>query len=108
MTPLSNLLNTPDLTTGHPTRLRTTAWRSLRGRRGLYTLAVVLAVAGLALGGARWGIAAILPLLYTLPCAAMMAMCMRGYGGSGQSSGAAPTPTANLLGGSASEQAGPR
>jgi hypothetical protein len=34
--------------------------------------------------GWRWfGTAAVLPLLYILPCVAMMAMCMRGRGGLG-------------------------
>jgi hypothetical protein len=55
------------------------------GRKDL----VVAAVAILALlAGWVWlGTAAVLPLLYTLPCAAMMAMCMKGQGGAGNTSG---------------------
>jgi hypothetical protein len=60
----------------------------LRGRRGL--LLVVAALGFIAFfAGWRWfGAAAMLPLLYTLPCAAMMAMCMRGHG--------APRNTSNV------------
>jgi hypothetical protein len=37
--------------------------------------------------GWKWfGASAALPLLYILPCAVMMAMCMRGHGASGSSS----------------------
>ena len=48
-------------------------------------VAVVLAVAGLVLGSSILGFAAILPLLYVLPCLFMAAMCMRGHGGGGTS-----------------------
>ena len=56
-----------------------TAGAFLRRHR-LWVLALVVAGMGLAGGGAWFGIAALLPLLYILPCAAMMAMCMRGQG----------------------------
>lgn len=65
----------------------------LRGRGGLLALAAVLAVTGFLAGWAWLGTAAVLPLLYALPCAAMMAMCMKGHGGPGgnASAGAAGT-----------------
>jgi len=69
--------------------------RIFQGRRGLLVLAAGLAVTGL-LAGWNWlGTAAILPLLYTLPCAAMMAMCMKGHGGSDGNASAKPNATAN-------------
>lgn len=77
-------------------------------RRGLYALALVLVAAGLALGGAWWGFAAVLPLLYVLPCAAMIAMCMKGHGGSGQITDAKPDSTPILAGGPTAGAAGPR
>lgn len=55
----------------------------LKGRTGLLLLAAAIGVVGLVAGGTWFGMAAVLPLLYILPCAAMMAMCMRGHGGSG-------------------------
>ena len=84
------------------------ARRYLGGRRGLWVFALALAVAGLFLGGAWWGFAAVLPLLYVLPCAAMMAMCMKGHGGSGQNTDARPDPASNLAGGPVTGEAGPR
>ena len=78
------------------------------GRRDRYALALTLAAAGLFLGGAWWGFAAVLPLLYVLPCAAMMAMCMKGHGGSGQKSDAKSDPASNLVGRPATGEAGPR
>lgn len=85
-----------------------TARRYVQDRRGLYALTFVLVTAGLAFGSAWWGFAAILPLLYVLPCAAMMAMCMNGHGGPGQNLGAKPNPTPKLVGGPATSEAGPR
>jgi hypothetical protein len=57
---------------------------SLRGRTGTLILAAALGMAGLFAAWAWFGTAAVLPLLYVLPCAAMMLLCMRGHGGSGE------------------------
>ena len=62
----------------------------LRGRGGLLMLAAALAAVGLLAGWTWLGTAAVLPLLYALPCAAMMAMCMKGHGGSGGNTLAKP------------------
>jgi hypothetical protein len=51
----------------------------LRGHRGLF-LGVLVAGLGIFAGSIWLGAAALLPLLYSLPCAAMMAMCMKGHG----------------------------
>lgn len=70
------------------------AWASapafLRGRSGLLVLAVALVVLGLLAGWTWLGTAAVLPLLYILPCAAMMAMCMKGHGGASGKSTSEP------------------
>lgn len=62
-------------------------WRSarslLRGR-SLLILTLILAAVAVTAGWAWFG-TAILPLLYVLPCAAMMAMCMNGHGSSNSS-----------------------
>ncbi|WP_149536691.1 hypothetical protein [Siccirubricoccus phaeus] len=81
-----------------PSRL-SAVWASapafLRGRSGLLVLAAALAATGLLAGWAWLGAAAVLPLLYTLPCAAMMAMCMKGHGGSDGNASAKPGIPAN-------------
>ena len=51
----------------------------------LLVAAAVLAVAGLALGSSLLGFAAMLPLLYVLPCLVMLGMCMKGNGKGGAS-----------------------
>lgn len=51
----------------------------------LLVAATVLAVAGVALGSAVLGLAAMLPLLYVLPCLVMLGMCMKGHGKGGAS-----------------------
>jgi hypothetical protein len=56
----------------------------LTGRKGLVLAAAVFGIIALVAGWTWFGTAAVLPLLYTLPCAAMMAMCMRGNGGAGK------------------------
>jgi len=61
--------------------------RSLLAGRNKWFLiaAALLAVAALALGSAVLGLAAILPLLYILPCLVMVVMCMRMHGKSNDS-----------------------
>lgn len=54
---------------------------SLRGRIGVLIVAVALGTIGLLTVWTWFGTAAVLPLLYTLPCAAMMLLCMGGHGG---------------------------
>src|SRR5260221_10633314 len=73
-------------TTARPSRAdgiwqRYGALAYLRGRRGLLLVAAALGIVGILVGWTWFGTAAVLPLLYILPCAAMMA-CMRGHGGS--------------------------
>lgn len=60
---------------------------SLMAGRNTWLLiaAVVLAVGGLALGSSILGFAAILPLLFILPCLVMAVMCMKGHGKGGSS-----------------------
>lgn len=55
----------------------------LKGRTDLLLLAAAIGIVGLVAAWTWFGTAAVLPLLYVLPCAAMMVMCMRGNGGSG-------------------------
>jgi len=55
----------------------------LRGRTGLLLAVVALGATGVFAGWQWFGAAAMLPLLYTLPCAVMMVMCMRGNSGTG-------------------------
>lgn len=56
------------------------------GRNKWFLLgAGLLAIAALALGSAVLGLAAVLPLLYVLPCFLMMVMCMSGHGKRGTS-----------------------
>ena len=64
----------------------------LQGRRALF-VAVAVGSAALIFGWGWFGFAAILPLLYVLPCAAMMAMCMRGHHGAGGNVTAPSDPT---------------
>lgn len=56
----------------------------LRGRKGMLIAAAVVGLIALLAGWTWLGAAAVLPLLYILPCAAMLAMCMRGNGGAGK------------------------
>lgn len=58
----------------------------LRDRKGLLFVMAALGIIAFFAGWRWFGAAAMLPLLYTLPCAAMMAMCMRGHGASGNTS----------------------
>jgi hypothetical protein len=51
----------------------------LRGHRGLI-LGALVAGLGIFAGWLWLGAAALLPVLYSLPCAVMMLMCMKGHG----------------------------
>lgn len=51
-------------------------------KKWLIAASVVLAVGAAILGSVWLGLAAVLPLLYLLPCLAMVAMCMKGGKGS--------------------------
>lgn len=55
----------------------------------LFAIAALLGLAGLAVGSIWLGFAAMLPLLYTLPCLLMLVMCMRQ--GTGPTSGTGTT-----------------
>lgn len=65
----------------------------LGSRQGKITAGVVLAVPAAALGWSWLGSEAMLPLLYTLPCAAMMFFCVKGMG-NGQKDSATDQNTA--------------
>ena len=52
----------------------------LGSRQGLIVAGVVLAIPAIVLGWKWLGAAAMLQLLFVLPCAAMMLTCMRGMG----------------------------
>ena len=54
----------------------------LRSRNGLLFGAATLGIIAFFAGWRWFGVASVLPLLYVVPCAAMMLMCMRGHGGS--------------------------
>ena len=58
---------------------------SLRSRNGVLIVAAVLGAVGLLTAWRWFGTTAVLPLLYILPCAAMMLLCMRGHGNAGNS-----------------------
>jgi hypothetical protein len=47
-------------------------------KKRLIAASIVLAVGAAVLGSVWLGLAAVLPLLYLLPCLAMLAMCMKG------------------------------
>jgi hypothetical protein len=68
-----------DMPRPRPLAIRAGVHAVLRGGRGLFFGALV---AGLGIfAGWMWlGAAAVLPLLYSMPCAAMMLMCMKGHG----------------------------
>src|SRR5260221_7855280 len=77
-------------TTGHPSPAegiwqRYGALAYLSGRRGLLLVTAALAIVGILAGWTWLGTAAVLPLLCIMPCAAMMAMCIRGHGVSANS-----------------------
>jgi hypothetical protein len=59
----------------------------LRSGKGLLLVAAALGIIAFFAGWQWFGTAAMLPLLYVLPCAAMVAMCMNGHGGAGNTQG---------------------
>jgi hypothetical protein len=67
---------------GLPPRSGAPRLASLRSRKGLLLAAAVGAI-GLFTAWRWFGTAAVLPLLYVVPCLVMMLVCMRGHGGSG-------------------------
>lgn len=81
-------MNTFNITPTAPPIGQSMPWRSgrsfLRGRP-LLIVTLIFAGVGVTAGWAWFGSAAMLPLLYVLPCAAMMAMCMKGHGSSNSS-----------------------
>lgn len=52
-------------------------------KKWLMAASIVLAVGAAVVGSVWLGWAAVLPLLYLLPCLAMLAMCLKGMNGSG-------------------------
>jgi hypothetical protein len=97
---LSHALTTP-LPDNRVEQQRSGVPAFLTGRKGLVLAAAVFGIIALAAGWTWFGTAAVLPLLYTLPCAAMMAMCMRGNGGAGNGADRAKTGDGSERGGSA-------
>lgn len=85
----------PRLRRGMPGSRMQAARASIRaGRRrdrGLF-LAGLAASIGVSAGWMWLGTTAVLPLLYLLPCAAMVAMCMKGHGASTEKT-VSPNPT---------------
>jgi hypothetical protein len=71
------------------TRLLQRLLGSMRSRAGVLIVAILLGTAGLVTAWTWFGTTAVLPLLYILPCAVMMLLCMRGHGGAGN------TPTSS-------------
>lgn len=55
-------------------------------RKWLMVVSIGLALVGVALGSVWFGFAAILPLLYLVPCLLMVMMCMRGMNANGRPS----------------------
>ena len=91
-------MNNPSLAQSPPVTAR--LFSPLRGRKALLLAAAALGLIAVFAGWRWFGTAAMLPLLTILPCAAMMAMCMRGHGGS------ANTPTAPNSGSGCGPDAG--
>lgn len=81
-------------------RRRVGATAYLKGRKGLLLLAAALGIVGLSAGWTWFGTAAVLPLLSALPCAAMMAMCMKGHSAGGNAPGKPDAPGGTEPGGS--------
>jgi Protein of unknown function (DUF2933) len=72
-----------DQTRASVTRLLRRLLGSMRSRAGVLIVAIVLGTIGLVTAWTWFGTTAVLPLLYVLPCAVMMLLCMRGHDGAG-------------------------
>jgi hypothetical protein len=70
----------PLITTARPAPAKAPSW--LSSRRGMFVITAIAGIAALASGWYWLGFAAIAPLLFLLPCAVMMAFCMKGMGNS--------------------------
>lgn len=73
-------------------------WAWLGSRQGLIVTALVLAIPAIVLGWHWLGAAAMIQLLFILPCAGMMLMCMKGMGHGQQDAGKQDQSTAQCSG----------
>lgn len=85
---------------------RTQIW--LRGPRGMLALVGLSVIVALAFGWYSLGFAAIAPVLYLLPCAAMMAMCAKGMGHNGDKASESGRACAAARSTAGDQDAGPR
>ncbi len=86
-TSLQDVATTADLSRADGARRRYGALAYLSGRRGLLLVAAALGIIAILAGWTWLGTAAVLPLLYTLPCAAMGSANAPTKSGSGTGSG---------------------
>lgn len=75
---MNNWTRTLPMVIPQPASASTRRW--LSARQSVILGLVLLAVTAFAGGWYALGFAAVLPLLYVLPCMAMMGFCMRGMG----------------------------
>lgn len=69
---------------GQEKRQRCGSGQGLARVKWAWMAAAALAATAVAVGSIWLGFAALVPLLYTLPCLLMVAMCMKGKGANGQ------------------------